>query len=208
MKLLEVSFEGGSFEIHKNSVGHFYMNRLFSMMGENSKADSSKKSLYKVLSKCQELFGNWWNLYPLHVDESLHEYISFQISKGLKRDNFNLDNWKSFGINDSLPESTLKDLLWDGESPYCKLHGYQVPMRLNDQDFFECPVSGLQICRYGPIGVILNKRGKGHFKKETIDAKGVYLYPQSINKVPFFKKDKSFSGLKGLTKQIKNIRDD
>jgi len=55
----------------------------------------------------------------------------------------------------------------DGNCPQCELHGKIVPMRLNTDDYWECPQCKLQAS--GSVLVkILTARGSGEFLSEPI----------------------------------------
>lgn len=52
----------------------------------------------------------------------------------------------------------------DGECPQCALNHQEIAMRLNRDDYWECPVCHLQAAGSGPSFMILRDRGTGDFK--------------------------------------------
>lgn len=79
---------------------------------------------------------------------------------------------------------------WNGYCLESWIKDKTVRMRLNENDFFESEVTGLQICLVpGLQAVILNFRGKGKFR--TIESyadtfeNGEILSPQNTNLPPF-----------------------
>jgi len=55
-------------------------------------------------------------------------------------------------------------LYFDGDCPESQLQGRQVPMRLNEDDFWESPATGLQLTVFPPYAVVLRWRGSGAFR--------------------------------------------
>jgi hypothetical protein len=53
---------------------------------------------------------------------------------------------------------------FDGYCPQCEQQGSEVPMRLNTDDFWECPVCRLQVVTAAPLAGILRWRGEGQWK--------------------------------------------
>jgi len=64
----------------------------------------------------------------------------------------------------SQAKNTIDTLLFDGYCPESALQGKQVPLRLSQDDFWESPVTGLQLTAFPPYAAILRWRGKGKFK--------------------------------------------
>ena len=54
--------------------------------------------------------------------------------------------------------------IFDGYCPESKLRGIISEMQLNEDDFWESSVTGLQITTFPPYAAILSWRGKGKFK--------------------------------------------
>jgi len=82
------------------------------------------------------------------------------------------------------------NLIFYGYCPECSLNGYQVKMKLNKNDFFECEETGLQVYLItGNLAVILTERGKGNFletKKYADDfVTTEILVPQNKLNIPF-----------------------
>jgi hypothetical protein len=60
-------------------------------------------------------------------------------------------------------------IYFEGYCPECLLKGEKIEMQLNENDFWECPMSLLQITTFPPYAVVLGWRGDGKFRssKET-----------------------------------------
>lgn len=56
---------------------------------------------------------------------------------------------------------------FNGYCPECLLQGKAIAMRLNEDDFWECPESGLQIVVSPAVATILRWRGQGKFRSEA-----------------------------------------
>ncbi len=61
-------------------------------------------------------------------------------------------------------------LFFTGFCPESELLGQKIKMRLNEDDFWESPATGLQILAQMPSAVILAWRGAGKFKKPILYA--------------------------------------
>ena len=56
----------------------------------------------------------------------------------------------------------------DGYCPQCALNNKQVEMRLNREDYWECPVCNLQAAGSKSKFMILRERGAGEFKSDLV----------------------------------------
>ena len=61
-------------------------------------------------------------------------------------------------------------ILFDGYCPESKLQGKIVEMRINSEDFWESPATGLQMTTFPPFAAVLSWRGKGKFCSESPEA--------------------------------------
>ena len=59
------------------------------------------------------------------------------------------------------------EIYFDGYCPESQLRGKSVAMRLNQDDFWESPETGLQITIFPPYATILRWRGKGVFRQSS-----------------------------------------
>ena len=56
----------------------------------------------------------------------------------------------------------------DGYCPQCALNNQEIAMRLNRDDYWECPVCRLQAAGSGASFMILRERGTGDFKGDPV----------------------------------------
>jgi hypothetical protein len=64
-------------------------------------------------------------------------------------------------------------ILFDGYCPECLLKGKKIDMRLNDNDFWECELTNLQLTTFPPFAAILRWRGEGKLRS-SMDVASTY----------------------------------
>ncbi len=73
----------------------------------------------------------------------------------------------------------------DGDCPQCALKNQEIAMRLNRDDYWECPVCHLQAAGSKASFMILRERGTGDFREPSVSATeyviGAFVTKQSAD---------------------------